>query len=201
MATAREWSLWIKIFSACIIIGGVFSIISSFVNEGGIAFNWASFVLGIFYIMVGIRGFHAGLHYSAKDARQYYRGIITIIIMLIVLNIVGIIVNQVSRTDEYCREYNDRNPTNRISCHDFKKALLAAGLVSLFASVTCCSACAYCARAYYHELIHEEQGYYYTSPPVTSAYQYGAPPPYPATGPTPYYSHPPTTHHTGYQQI
>jgi len=206
MTTAREWSTWIKLFSLFIIIGGVLALISSFLNEGGIAFNWPNFVLGVLYIVVGARGYHAGIHYSARDARQYYRGIVTIIFFLVVIHVIGIIVNQVSQSNGYCIEYNTRNPNNKISCHTFKNALLAAGLVSLFVSVTCCSACAYCARAYYYELIREEEGYYtahfsgatYQYPPTNAAPTY-----YTTTAaPPPYFSQPPTTHHVGgYQQI
>jgi len=197
MPSAREWSTYIKIFSCLIIIGGVIGVISAFVGQGGIAFNWASFVLGIMYIAVGSRGFHAAVHHCAKDARQYYRGIISIIIFLIILNIIGIIVNQAVRADTYCRDYNDTHPDADLNCGTFKSALLVGGLVSLFIAVACCSACAFCARAYYHELIHEEQGYYTQVPNQAVVYQavpttanvYAQPPPVAYQQSPPAYQH------------
>jgi len=197
MPSAREWSTYIKIFSALIILGGVLSLIGAFVNKGGIAFNWAGLVLGVLYCAVGARGFHAATHHCAKDARQYYRGIITIIIVLIVLNIIGIAVNQASKADAYCDDFNRQNPDNTMNCSTFRSALLVGALIGLFIAVACCSACAFCARAYYHELIHEEQGYY-TQVPQQVAYQ-GAPvvyaqqpPVYQQAPPVAYQQTPPT---------
>jgi hypothetical protein len=153
MTTAHEWATYIKIFSGLIIIGGIIGIISSFVYAGGITLNWGSFVLGVMYVAVGSRGMHAATHHCAKDARQYFRGLISLILVLVIINIIGITFNSITGIDQICEDDN----IEANDCNNIRAYYLIASLVGLFFAVVCCSSCAWCARAYYHALLHEEQ--------------------------------------------
>jgi len=167
MPSAREWCTYIKVFSALIILGGILGIISAFVGRT-IEFGWGSLVLGIMYICVGARGFHAANHHCVRDARQYFVGLIVIIIMNVIISVINIAVNETALVQNYCDAYV------YVDCASFGTMILWSSVATLIIGIAICICCAACARAYYHALLHEEHHGAY-NPVATTVVTYQAP--------------------------
>jgi len=152
MANAREWSTWIKVFSALIIIGGVIDIIATFlVYKGGLILTWGTLAIGILYLSIGARGFAASVSHHVRAARQYYGAVVFLTIVVVIIGIVNLVINSVATINNVC----GTGDLDSIECAAVHQYYVIGGVVGIAISCLCCTSCAFCARAYYRALLEE----------------------------------------------
>jgi len=152
MANAREWSTYIKIFSALIIIGGVIDIVATFAFfKGGLVLTWGTLVIGILYLSIGARGFAASISHHIRAARQYYGGVVALTIVVVIIGVVNLVINSISTINSVC----DTGDMSSLECAAVHQYYIIGGIIGIAISCLCCTSCAFCARAYYRALLEE----------------------------------------------